>query len=150
MALRFLPKRHWQRPLTLWLAAAAALLRAWAEPIAIPNGSFESPSISFVSTNFTAWRKTPKPPTYDETGGFFWDDLTGVFANTPPGTTDHIDNCDGAQALWLFAVPEVGLFQDYDTVDSGHAEPTHAFDAAFQPGVAYQLDFSLIGALLCL
>ena len=146
MALRFTAPRILTKLLAVWtvIFASQTCASAEIEPIEIPNGSFESPAILFVSTNLVAWRKTPKPPAYDESGGFFWDQLTGVFANTSAGASDHIDNCDGAQAGYLFAVPEVGLFQDYDTVDSYHSGPTHAFDAAFLTGNSYQLTFGVI------
>ena len=113
--------------------------------IDLPNGSFESPATSFVNTHVDAWQKTPKPDSYDESGGFLWDQLTGVFSNTPVGATDHIDNCDGAQAVYLFAVPEVGLLQDDGTKDWNDLEPSHAFNTNWMPGTAYQLAFGIIG-----
>ncbi|PYI81769.1 MAG: hypothetical protein DME26_19260, partial [Verrucomicrobia bacterium] len=80
------------------LAAWMGTIRAW--PITVPNGSFESPATPFVNTHVDSWQKPPKPPWYDESGGNFWDQLTGVFKNTPSGSADHIDNCDGSQAVW--------------------------------------------------
>src|SRR5438552_17921241 len=85
--------------------------------ISIPNSSFESPVTMFVDTHIDSWQKSAKPPCYDESGGYLWDQLTGTFKNTPPTIADHIDNCDGNQAAWMFAVPEVAIFQDYDSVD---------------------------------
>ena len=111
----------------------------------IPNGSFESPVTSFVDLNINSWQKSPKPDGYVEGGGFLWTQLTGAFKNTPPGRFDHIDNCDGEQAAWLFAVPEVALFQDYDSVDWDDPAPTHAFDARFEVGKSYKLTVGVIG-----
>jgi hypothetical protein len=116
-----------------------------AENIPLPNRSFESPAIVYVGTYIDSWQKTPKPEGYVESGGFTWDQLTGVFLNTPPTSSDHIDNCDGRQAIWLFAVPEVGLFQDYESRDWNDAEPTHAFDVQFEPGKSYRLTVGVIG-----
>lgn len=115
-----------------------------AQPIVVPNGSFELPATFFVHTRVDSWQESPKPDWYVEGGGYLWDQLTGVFKNTAPGATDHIENCDGAQALYFFAVPEVGLFQDYDSVDWNDPEPSHAFDARFEVGKAYELTFGVV------
>src|SRR5262245_39645715 len=103
--------------------ASTSVQPAAAGAINIPNNSFESPATSFVSININAWQKSPKPDWYQESGGFLWTQLTGIFKNTPATSADHIDNCDGNQALWLFAVPEVGLFQDYDSTDWHNLPP---------------------------
>jgi hypothetical protein len=113
--------------------------------IPVPNGSFESPATNFVDIRIDAWEETPKPFWYDESGGFLWDQLTGVFANTAPTNENHIDNLDGNQAIFLFALPEVGLFQDYDSIDWSNSVPTHAFDVKFEVGYAYQLTVGVIG-----
>lgn len=132
--------------LSITLAAGlAGLGAARAQSFAIPNGSFELPSTFFVSTLVDFWQETPKPDWYQEGGGFKWDQLTGVFHNTQSGASDHIDNCDGAQAIYIFAVPEAGLFQDYDSVDWDDAVPSHAFDVRFEAGRAYQLTFGIVG-----
>src|SRR5580765_1095809 len=104
------------------LAASTSPLRAGS--ITVPNGSFESPATSFVSINIDSWQKNPKPDWYVESGGFLWSQLTGIFKNTSAGSSDHLDNCDGNQALWLFAVPEVALFQDYNSIDWSNSVPT--------------------------
>lgn len=99
-----------------WAAATGALLAgvplARSQPLYVLNASFESPSTAFVDNRLEHWQRTPKPFWYDESGGFTWDQLFGVFRNTEPGKPDHIANCDGAQAIYLFAVPEAGIFQD--------------------------------------
>jgi len=116
-----------------------------AGPISVPNASFESPVTVFAAPAVNSWQKTPKPDWYDESGGFYWDDLTGQFKNTSPASSDHIDNCDGNQALWLFAVPEVGLFQDYDSMDWNDPSPSHDFNATFEVGRSYHLTVGIIG-----
>lgn len=128
---------------TLCLGAWSGWLRA--EVINVPNASFESPASTYVSIYIDSWQKSPKPAWYPETGGFDWTQLTGSFKNTPPGSSDRIDNCDGNQAIWLFAVPEVGLFQDYDSVDWDDPAPTHAFDATYAVGKSYELTVGVIG-----
>jgi hypothetical protein len=132
------------------LLAALAALAAWggtvrADTIAIPNGSFESPSTTFVNPQVDSWQKTPKPFWYDESGGNLWEQLSGVFMNTAPGTSDHIGNCEGNQAIFLFSLPEVGIFQDYNSTDSSSATPAHAFNAKYEAGNSYRLTFGLIG-----
>jgi hypothetical protein len=116
-----------------------------AESIAVPNASFESPQTGYVNINIDSWQKSPKPDWYVESGGYLWTQLTGLFKNTATNSPDHIDNCDGNQAIWLFAVPEVALFQDYDSVDWNDPSPTHDFDAVFEAGKSYRLAVGVIG-----
>lgn len=110
----------------------------------VPNASFESPATSFVNINTDAWQKARKPDWYVEGGGLMWDQLVGTFRNTPQTSFDHIANCHSNQAIWLFAVPEVALFQDYETIDWNDPVPTHGFDATFQIGKAYRLSVGLL------
>jgi hypothetical protein len=126
-----------------FVVAAAQL--ALAGSINIPNNSFESPATPYVSINIDSWQKSPKPDWYQESGGYLWTQLTGIFKNTIPTSSDHIDNCDGNQALWLFVVPEVALFQDYDSTDWQNLPPNHEFDATFTPGKSYHLTVGVIG-----
>src|SRR5436190_21307504 len=77
---------------------------AQAKTISVPNGSFESPQTSFVTLQVDSWEKTLK----DQPGGQF-DQLVGIFKNTTNGAADHIDNMDGEQAVYIFAVPGVGI-----------------------------------------
>jgi len=121
-----------------FLAASTGRLPAGAIPV--PNGSFESPVTPYVSVTLDAWEKSPKPDWYVEEGGFLWSFNIGLFKNTPANSPDRIDNCDGNQAAWLFVVPEIELFQDYNST------PTHAFDAKFEPGKSYQLTVGVIGS----
>lgn len=127
------------------ILTGVATVTAPAGTLSVPNASFESPATTFVDINMDSWQKNSKPDWYNEGGGFTWVQLTGVFKNTSPSSPDHIDNCDGDQALWLFAVPEVGLFQDYDSLDWNDLTPTHDFNATFQAGKSYQLVIGVIG-----
>lgn len=126
-------------------ALALGVSRAPGASIPVPNQSFEFPTNDFVSVVIDSWQKTPKPDWYNEGGGFYWTQLTGAFLNTATNSPTHIRNCDGNQAIWLFAVPEVGLFQDYDSIGSNETSPSHAFDANYEPGKAYQLTVGLFG-----
>jgi len=93
--------------LVLWASLSGAL----GASITVPNASFEFPAPSPFfpySTILDNWQKTPKPDWYDDGGGLYlWEQLSGIFKNTPQGSSDHIVNCDGAHAAWLMAVPEV-------------------------------------------
>lgn len=124
-----------------WWCGGAAI----AAPVAVPNNSFELPSTGFVNINIDNWQKNPKPDWYVESGGYLWSQLTGIFRNTSPGTDDHIVNITGNQAIWLFAVPGVELFQDYESTDWNHPSPMHAFDAVYEVGRSYQLSVGVIG-----
>ena len=106
-------RRNWLMVTSCMLALVAWAASLPAATINLPNGSFESPATDFADPTMDNWQKTPKPVWYDESGGFLWVQLAGLFLNTPPESAPHIDNCDGEQAAYLFAVPQVGLFQDY-------------------------------------
>lgn len=130
-----------------WLVCLAGgwELGVGALPIAVPNASFESPSVAFVSIEVASWQKNPKPDWYVEDGGFLWTQLTGVFRNPAPGAQDRLDNCDGNQAVWVFAVPGVGLFQE--SLPAPGIEPPDPSSgvARFRVGSVYQLTVGVIG-----
>lgn len=116
-----------------------------AGEIPVPNSSFENPASPFVSLNIDHWQKGPKPIDYVEEGGFLWTQLVGIFKNTAPGQPDHIVNCEGSQAMWIFAVPGVHVFQDYDSMDWNDLTPRHEFNVRFEPGKSYVLTAGVIG-----
>jgi hypothetical protein len=138
------------------LVGAAALV-AWTTPlraatIAIPNGSFESPVVPpvapYAAPDMDYWQKSPQPGWYNPTNNFNtpWEDLMGTFYNAPfPGT--FIDNCDGTQAAFLFAVPDAALFQDYDSIFGTNTTPSHAFNATFNVNSAYSFTVAVIGGV---
>jgi len=126
-------------------ALAAAMGAADAQTITVPNFSFESPTTGFAGPTIDSWQENPKPTSYVESSGFTWDDLTGVFLNDPPGSSDYLDNLDGPQAAYLFNVPQVGFFQDYNSVDYHNNPPAHAFNATYTVGKAYILTVGLNG-----
>jgi hypothetical protein len=111
-----------------------ALLQAVNLPV--PNASFESPAPppGFPATPvIDDWVKTAEPDWFDPaaTGGITWDQLSGVFPNTPVGAADHIANVHLSQAAYLFALPEVGLYQD--------------LAARYEAGLAYTMTVRLMG-----
>jgi hypothetical protein len=143
------------RPRRAGLVAASLVVLAGATclnaaDIAVPNGSFEGqiagPPFG-VDNRIDDWQKTPQAPWFDPamTGGTTWDQLSGVFANTPLSDPRYIDNMDGNQALYLFALPSVGCFQDYNSVDWNEIAPGHAFNASYEVGMSYDLTVGVIG-----
>ena len=145
MAMIVSPRRNWHTALVL-----AGLAMSWggqiqSAPVVLPNASFELPATGYASPNIDYWQKSAKPDWYVEGGGFLWSQLTGAFRNQPPIDPTHIDNCDGNQAMWLFAVPEVGLSLDYNSMDWNDTAPSHAFDARYEVGSAYRLSVGVIG-----
>ena len=82
----------------LILLAASLSLRAGT--VTVPNYSFESPVTPFADPRIDSWQQIPEPP----------NQTSGVFLNTPSGSSDHINNCDGNQAAFLFsAILEIGM-----------------------------------------
>ena len=116
--------------------------RVEAIDVPIPNGSFELPSTTYATPRVDSWQKTAKPPDYTD---FDWLLLCGVFLNTGVGSPDHLLNADGKQALYLFNILGVGLFQDRDTVDADDLSPSHAFDVRFEAGYSYTLTAGVLG-----
>src|SRR5215831_18699284 len=109
-----------------------------AATIFIPNNSFESPVTDFASPAMDSWGKAPQPAWYqDPTGMFPWEALMGQFLNTTNGSPDHIDNVDGSQAAFLFASPDVAIFQDYTSISGSGATTSHPFNAQFEAGKSY-------------
>lgn len=133
---------------TLGLAAAAALTfgagAARGDGISVPNFSFESQTTAFADPRVDSWQKTDQPVWYDPVAfGYTWDQTVGAFANTPVGNGSHIDNLEGNQAIWMFAIPQVGIFQDNNSTDwTGSA--SHAFNSVFQVGQAYNLTVGVL------
>lgn len=130
----------------LLLLACALILTAGivhAGNLYVPNFSFESQPTQFADPRVDAWQKTPQPGTFDTNIFGEWFNLNGVFANVPPTNSEFIDNADGAQLGYLFAYPQVGLFQDYNSVDWSGAPATHAFNSKFTPGKSYTLTVGL-------
>jgi len=137
-------KIHFKIGRSLWLGGllTSLALAVHAGPVAIPNASFEAPLVPrespYAIPAMAEWQITPQPMGYDSSTNGPWEFHFGTFYNVPfPGY--FIDNADGEQAAFLFAVPEAGLFQDYNS------SPSHAFDATFEVGNAYDLTVGVNG-----
>lgn len=76
----------------------------------IPNFSFELPHTDFVDTNVVSWTKAPKPDWWQDST-FPWGQGIGVFVNPPAGMQGHKEEMDQRQGLYMFAVPQNGLWQ---------------------------------------
>jgi len=121
------------------LTVGLMTLIAWtgavhAQTINVPNGSFESPMppAGFPATpQVDVWLKSPQPPEIPLPGGITWEQLAGVFPNTPSSSPDHIENVTGNQAAYMFAIPGVALFQQ--------------LNAAFTVGNSYTLSLDILG-----
>jgi hypothetical protein len=115
-----------------------------AGTVCLPNDSFELPRIDFASPEIATWQKAPQPFWYTDTN-FLWVQLTGQFLNTSNGSPDHIDNVEGRQAAYLFALPDVAIFQDYYTLSGTNTTPSRQFNAQFEAGKSYTLTVGLLG-----
>ncbi len=147
----FTTSKHSIRRL-FWSGAIAATLLTMshtlpAQPIYVPNHSFNSPSAPmtdpYVTTFVSSWQKPAKPAYFDfvETNyGIFWDQTTGIFFG--PGV---YGNMDGFQAAFILSWPQAGIFQDYETQDYNDPAPSHEFDATFEIGKSYSLTVGVYG-----
>ncbi|HZM03059.1 MAG TPA: hypothetical protein VFC44_08535 [Candidatus Saccharimonadales bacterium] len=139
----FCDQNRFFSPAALCALLAALILpldyKGNAEPIYIPNASFELPVTDFVATNMVSWETVPPLP--QETQG-----AIGVFYNNPLyGPGGYIVNADGNQAAYIFAETGLAMFQDYNSQDSSQTAPSHAFNAKFEVGRSYKLVAGLIG-----
>lgn len=105
-----------------------------AQSIAVPNASFESPTTPQGFPAFPQvdlWQKTAQVPGIPLPDGITWDQLAGVFPNTPAGTGNHIDNLSGNQAAYMLSIPGVGLYQNLANT--------------FEVGNSYSLTLGILG-----
>jgi len=120
----------------------AASLDLGAQPISVPNFSFESQtapnSYPYVNINVDSWQKAPEPayygPAIGTPFGIPWVGTAGVFLDVNPYA-----NHNGLQCGYLLGFPEVTLYQDYNS------SPTHDFNATFDVGKSYNLTIGLFG-----
>ncbi|HXJ55919.1 MAG TPA: hypothetical protein VNU68_04565 [Verrucomicrobiae bacterium] len=110
----------------------------------LPNSSFESPATTLATPDLDGWQKASQPVWYNDPR-FPWEQLMGQFLNTSAGSPDHIDNLDGRQAAYLFALPDVAIFQDYNSVAGTNRAPAHDFNARFEVGKSYSLTVGILG-----
>src|SRR5262249_30607344 len=103
-----------------------------------------TPESLFASPEMESWQKAPQAVWYNDPR-FPWGQLMGQFVNTSNGSPDHIDNVDGKQAAYIFALPGVGIFQDYNSIGRTNATPTDEFGAKFEVGKSYTLTVGVLG-----
>jgi hypothetical protein len=112
------------------IGICSAAVAAQAASVPVLNSSFEAPTVpnGFPAiTIIDSWQKTPDP-------GFppgQWDQLSGLFQNAPVGSARHIENADGNQVAFLFAVQGVGISQQLGDT--------------FAAGVSYELSLGIRG-----
>src|SRR5215472_2813253 len=117
------------------LAVVATSSRLAAQPITVPNFSFESPTAPntypYVNINVDSWQKAPEPPYYGPAigtpYGIPWEGTAGVFLDVNPYV-----NHDGIQCGYILGFPEVTLYQD-------------SFGGTFDVGKAYNLTIAVFG-----
>jgi hypothetical protein len=110
----------------------------------LPNNSFERPETDFASPFLDSWQKAPQPVWYNDPM-FPWEQLMGLFLNTTNGSPNHINNMEGKQATFLFALPDVAIFQDFISISGTNAGPTHEFNLSYETGKSYSLTVGVLG-----
>ena len=144
-------KNHFCHSTFMLAGVAVAVLASGglssAQPITVPNFSFESQSGAGqpfgVNILVDSWEKPPRPDYFSaiETNfGIFWVQTAGVFVDNNP-----YGNRVGTQAAFLLSFPQVALFQDYNTLDWNDTSPTHDFNAIYAPGKSYKLTVGVNG-----
>ncbi|HEX7859275.1 MAG TPA: hypothetical protein VF773_03035 [Verrucomicrobiae bacterium] len=111
----------------------------------VPNGSFESPRTEFADPRLDGWQKAAQPAWYQGGDAFPWEQLVGQFDNTPPGASNHIANVHRQQAAFIFALPEVAIFQDYNSISGGSPAPSREMNAVYEAGKSYALTVGVLG-----
>jgi len=127
-----------KRNLAALAVSATVCSTLHAASIAVPNGSFESPSTLpvGVSTSIDSWQKAPQPAYFNPaTFGFTWDQTAGIFYDTNPYA-----NRDGVQCAYMLSFPQVSLSQDYST--------SPGFNANYGVGQSYTLTLGVFGKSL--
>ncbi len=130
---------------------AVGTSRVNATTIFVPNGSFESPDITFAEPSIDSWQKAEQPFWYDPGmfNDFPWVALMGQFDNTTNGASDHIVNTDRKQLGYVFAVPGAAIFQDFNTAYtlpySTNTVTPHDFIAQYEAGKSYTLTVGVLG-----
>jgi hypothetical protein len=134
--------------LLLFACLAIAQTRLPAQPITVPNGSFESQSgvgqPFGVNVFIDSWQKPPNPG-YPEGGpnNFYWIQSAGAFVGTYPNSANPYSNLLGTQGAYVLSLPGAGLFQDSESTDwSGAA---NGLNAIYQVGQSYQLTVGVFG-----
>jgi hypothetical protein len=127
------------------LTLAAGSLQA--QPIAVPNFSFESQSaVGFpfgTNPSLDSWQKIAEPVYFGPISGMFgipWFGTAGGFIGTATNSSNPYANLLGTQAGYILAFPEVTLFQDFDN--------SPAFNATFEVGKSYNLTLGVYGSSL--
>lgn len=131
--------------MTFALLSLAGMLtignRLQAQPLFVPNHSFESPSTAgfpFDTNPFiTEWQKIAEPAYYPFLGSGVppWYGTSGVFSNTSPLSATPYGNVVGNQAGYILMAPQATLFQDYSV------SPT--FTSTYEVGKSYNLTIGL-------
>jgi hypothetical protein len=103
------------------LMGSWAAVPARSEPISIANGSFELPGIDANAFPVLSYMDGWTEIDVDALGST----NTGVFANTPVGSWDHVVNADGSQLAFLGSEQGNGLEQE--------------LNATYQTGCSYRL-----------
>jgi len=120
---------------------------SFATVISVPNFSFESqpaPPVTDpipVTSKVDSWQRQDQPVFWDAISqGTPWSGTSGLFQSDYSYLNE-----EGHQAMYVLNIPGAGAFQDFNSTDWQNAAPTHAFNATFTVGNAYQLTLGLFG-----
>ena len=120
---------------TLLLAFSGGIsLTSFAQSLPVTNGSFEGPTVPAGFPAYplvTGWQKAPPLPPEFGISAEDWNNLAGVFPNSPVGNPRHISNLDGNQVAFVFPVPGMSLSQETSST--------------FTPGISYNLQVAIRG-----
>lgn len=109
-------------------------LTSFAQSLPVTNASFEGPTVPVGFPAYplvTGWQKAPPLPPEFGISAEDWNNLAGVFPNSPVGNPRHINNIDGNQVAFVFPVPGMSLTQETSST--------------FTPGISYNLQVAIRG-----
>jgi autotransporter-associated beta strand protein len=121
-------------PLLALLVLPLLSAPAPAQPITVPNYSFESPALAYAppyaAPEIDDWQKAPVPAWWTAAGNSAeqWTDACGVFVNV---SFAPVAGCDGNQLAFMFSVPGYELYQTLSN--------------SYQVGQSYQLTVGIQG-----
>lgn len=136
--------KGFRAPISVMAGVIAISFTAQAQPITVPNFSFESqaapPIVPYVNGNVDSWSRHAEPAYWVPLtgGGIPWNGTSGLFLDVNP-----YGNTPGDQAGYVLNFPGAALFTHASTLDWNNSPS--GFNSIFEIGKAYTLTIGVFG-----